>query len=63
MRSVNVEFQNEKFLPTVGFEPSAYEANLLSIALLDLISVEHLKVDRILSEFAIQIYLYHVVQM
>ena len=53
MRSVNIEFQNEKFLPTVGFEPSAYEANLLSIALLDLISVEHLKVDRILSEFAI----------
>ena len=53
MRSVNIGFQNEKFLPTVGLEPSAYEANLLSIALLDLISVEHLKVDRILSAFAI----------
>ena len=52
MRSVNIEFQNETFLPTVGFQPSAYEANLLSIALLDLISVEYLKVDRILSEFA-----------
>ena len=27
--------------------PSAYEANVLAIALQDLISIEHLKVDRI----------------
>ena len=33
--------------------PSVYEANLLSIGLLDLISVEHLIVDRILPESAI----------
>ena len=33
--------------------PSVYEANLLSIGLLDLISVKHLIVDRILPESAI----------
>ena len=41
--------------------PFAYEANALSIVLLDLLSFEHLKVDRVLSEVAIKIYLYHVV--
>ena len=55
MRSVNRELQNEKFLPTVGFKPvpSAYEANMLSIALLDPISIEHLKVNHVLPQFAI----------
>ena len=43
--------------------PSAYEANSLSIALLDLISIEHLKVERVLLECAIKIYLYHVVDV
>ena len=33
--------------------PSVYEANLLKIGLLDLISVEHLIVDRILPESSI----------
>ena len=33
--------------------PSAYEANALTIALLDLISIEHLKLDCVLPEFAI----------
>ena len=32
---------------------SAYEVNALTVALLDLISIEYLKVDRVLSEFAI----------
>ena len=41
--------------------PSAYEANALTIAQLDLISIEHLKVYRILPACAIEIYLYHVV--
>ena len=37
--------------------PSAYEANALTIALLRLISIEHLKVDYVLPESAIKIYL------
>ena len=42
----NRELQNEKFLPTVGFEPgpSAYEANSLSVELLKLINIDLLKV-------------------
>ena len=49
----------------MGFEPvpSAYEANALTIALLDVISIEHLKVDHVLHECAIKIYLYHVVDV
>ena len=43
--------------------PSTYEANLQTIALLDLISNEHLKVDGILLECAIKIYLYHIVDV
>ena len=39
----NRELQNEKFLPTVGFEtgPSAYEANALSFELVELINIDH----------------------
>ena len=36
--------------------PSSYEANALSILLLDLISIGDLKVDRVLSGFVIKIY-------
>ena len=43
--------------------PSTYEVNSLSFALLDLKSIEHLKVDRLLPEFAIQIYLYLVLDV
>ena len=39
---------------------SAYEANALTIVLRDLMSIEHLQVDRILHECVIKIYLYHV---
>ena len=37
----------KKFLPTVGFEPgpSAYETNVLSVELLELINIDHLKVN------------------
>ena len=36
----------------MGFEPGtfAYEANVLTIALSDLISIEYLKVDRVLHD-------------
>ena len=41
--------------------PSAYKANTLTIVLLDLISIEHLKVDQNSPECHIKIYLYTVV--
>ena len=42
---VERELQNEKFLPTVRFGPvpSVYEANTVTIALQDMISIEHSK--------------------
>ena len=43
--------------------PFAHEANSLSGALLDLITVDHFKVDRVLPECAINIYLCHVVDV
>ena len=43
--------------------PSVYEVNVLTIALLGLISNEHLKVDGILLECAIKIYLYYIVDV
>ena len=39
---------------------AAYEANALTIALRDLISIEHLKVDRFFPEGAIKLCLYVV---
>ena len=49
----------------MGFEPgmSAYDANALTIALQDSISIEHLKVDRVLPECAIKNYIDHVVDV
>ena len=44
VRNANRELQNETFLPTVRFEPGTYEANALSVDLLQLISIDHLKV-------------------
>ena len=43
--------------------PVAYEATSLSVAQLDLISIEQFKADRVLAECAITIYLYHVVDV
>ena len=43
--------------------PTVYEANLLSIALLDLISIDHLKVDHVFPECAIKIYLDNMVDV
>ena len=40
--------------------PSVSEAHALTFAIRDLISIEHLKGDRILLECAIKIYLYNV---
>ena len=42
--------------------PSAYEAKSLSIALLDDISIVHFNVDRLLPEYAVNIY-HHVVDV
>ena len=54
---LNWELQNEKSFPQCDANPrpSTYEANLLSIALLVEISIEHLNVDRALPECAIKI--------
>ena len=49
---------NEKFLLTVFLVPSVYEANALTTALQDLISIEHLNLDGAFSGCAIQIHLY-----
>ena len=43
--------------------PSAYEANALSNALLDLIYCEHLEVDRVLPEWTMEIYLYFMIDV
>ena len=53
VRNANRDSQNDKYLPTMGFEPgpSAKEATSLSVALLDDTSIKHLKLDRVLPEF------------
>ena len=58
-RGLSEHYKMKKNLTTMGFEsvPSAYEANALTIELRDMISIEHLKIDRVLPECAIQIYL------
>ena len=43
--------------------PSAYDANALIIALLDLVFIENLNVDRVLPECAIKIDMNHVVDV
>ena len=43
--------------------PSAYDANALSVELLELIYIVHLKVTAFLPEGAIQINLYHVLDL
>ena len=50
MRSANRELQNEKFLPTLIFEPGTFRlrCELLSVALLEQIYIKHVKGDRIL---------------
>ena len=67
MRSANRELQNEKLLPTMGFEPGTFRlrSDLVKHSLLDqiLVSIEHLKVERVLPVCAIKIDLYHVVDV
>ena len=57
--------QNEKLLPTVDSNPVpfAYEVNSLSVVLLYLIYIQQFKVDRLLSECAINVKLYNVVDV
>ena len=43
--------------------PAAYKAKSLSVALLEQILIGHLNFDRVLPEFAIQIYLHYVVDV
>ena len=62
-RNASRELQNSCPKGDLNPIPSAYEANALTIALLDLISFEHLKVDRVLPECAIKIYLCHMVDV
>ena len=59
-RSENYKMKN--FCPHWDSNPghSAYEANSLTIVLLDEMSIEHLNVDRVLPESAFKIYLCHV---
>ena len=56
-RTGNYKMKNSCLQWDSNSEPSAYEANALTIALQDLIYFEHLKVDRVLPECAILIYL------
>ena len=58
-------YKKKKFCPQWNLNPvpSANEANALTIALLDLLSIENAKVYRVLPEFAIKMYLYRVVNV
>ena len=63
VRNACRELQNEKSCPQCDSNPvpSPYEAN--TFALLDAISIELLKVDLVLPDCAIKIYLYHMVDV
>ena len=53
-RTINYQMKNSCLQWDSNPVPYAYEVNSLSIARLDLISIEHLKVDRVLPECAIK---------
>ena len=59
------KYKMNNFCPQLGSNlvPSIYETNSQIIALLDLIFIKHLKVDRVLPEFAIKINMSHVVDV
>ena len=60
MRSAIRELQNEKLFPAVGFEPGTFRLRSeLAKRLLVEISIDHLKVDRVLYKCAIKTYMYH----
>ena len=40
---------------------STYEANAVSIAISSTLSIEYLKIDRVITEFTFKIYMYHMV--
>ena len=61
--SVNYKMKNSCPQWDSNMFPSAYEATALTIALRDLISIEHLKVYRISPECAIKTYHNHVVDV
>ena len=62
---VERELQNEKFLPTVGFEPGAYRLRSkgATTELRRLMSVEGIKVYLILTLLFLEIYLQHMVDV
>ena len=59
---VEREIQNEKFLPTVGFESGAFREGVTT-ELQGLMSVDGIKVHLVLNMLFLEIYLWHVVDV
>ena len=62
---VEREIQNEKFLPTVGFESGAFRLRSEGVTteLRGLMSVDGIKVHLVLNMLFLEIYLWHVVDV